>query len=151
LPARQLARQWLELGAGLYLTILLAGWVLVQLTVWHHTANQIATQQANHNSLVALLSQQADAGRIPVEFYRRFSATAELPLEELAERIIESRGWSASAEVAAIFNTTPPGLRSKVAPAYGLTNALDPEPAPTNRAGLYQLSPELKRRYGLQP
>jgi hypothetical protein len=69
----------------------------------------------------------------------------------LASRILEARGWPASTEVAAIFSTTPPGLRSKVATAYGLTNAPDPEPAPTNRAGLHQLSPELKRRYGLQP
>lgn len=151
LPARQLCGQWIGLGLGLYLTILVAGGVLGQLTVWHHRANQIGTQQAHHDSLVALLSQQAAAGRIPQEFYRRFSATAELPVSELASRIIEARGWPANTEVAAIFNTTPPGLRSKVAPAYGLTNNLDSEPAPTNRPGLHQLSPELKRRYGLQP
>jgi hypothetical protein len=151
LPARQLWRQWFGIGLGLYLTNLIAGGAFLQLTVWNQTANQIAMRQSNHDNLVAELTKQAAAGRIPPEFYRRFSATPELPLSELASRIIDARGWPANAEVAAIFNTTPPGLRSKVAPAYGLTNALDSEPAPTNRPGLHQLSPELKRRYGIRP
>ena len=151
LPARQLWRQWVGLGLGLYLANVLAGSAYFQLMAWNYAANQIAMRQSNHDNLVAELTKQAAAGRIPLEFYRRFSATPELPLSELASRIIEARGWPANAEVAAIFSTTPPGLRSKVAPAYGLTNNLDSEPPATNRAGLHQLSPDLKRRYGLQP
>lgn len=151
LPARQLWRQWIGLGLGLYLTNLVAGGAFLKLTEWNHTANQIAMRQSYQDNLVAELTKQAAAGRIPPEFYRRFSATPELPLSELANRILEARGWNANYEVNLIFSTTPPGLRSKVAPAYGLTNNLDAEPAPTNRAGLHQLSPELKRRYGLRP
>jgi ABC-2 family transporter protein len=134
LSARQLWRQWIGLSLGLFLTCLVAGGIVLQLTIWNQTANLITARQNSLDNLMGQLTQQAAAGQIPQEFYRRFNATPELPVKELANRILETRGWLASYEVDLIFSTTPPGLRSKVARDYGLTNALDPEPAPRNPA-----------------